>query len=123
MSDDVPQTDIHGRIAARIGAPAADTFCKAFGGRQIYIPADPRRDSRVVAAMGLAAEQAISDEFGRGVVLVPLRQYATGRERLLLAGELLKAGRSNSEIAQALRCHMRTVERIKAALRREGRLA
>ena len=123
MSDQPLESDVYGRVAARLGGEVADAFCKAFGGREVFVAIKPKASGQIAAAMGLEAAQAIYEEFGCGRLLVPMRQYATGRQRRLAVAELLKSGTaSNTEIAAALQVHRRTVERVKAALRREGRL-
>ena len=122
MTDDIPESDIYGRISARIGTTATNAFFKAFGGRLVYIAKDPRRGSPIVAVIGLEAALVLGDELGGDRFLIPLRQYSGPKERRQRVAELLSEGLSAGQIARACGCHMRTVGRIKGALQREGKL-
>ena len=114
--------DLHAELTDAIGKEGADKFCAAFGGRLIYIPASPRAEGRIAKVMGLETASKIAKTVGAGRVLVPLSRYSTTRMRKHLVMIHLRNGSSNAEIAQALKCHTRTVTRLTSQLRREGRL-
>jgi DNA-binding transcriptional regulator LsrR (DeoR family) len=114
--------DIHAQVMAATNEEVADRFCAAFGGRQIYIPADPRPTNRIVMTLGLDAARAICAEIGPGRVIVPLKRFTTHRKLRAFALMHMRNGLSNNKIAEALGCHTRTVTRIARELREQGRL-
>jgi hypothetical protein len=114
--------DVHARITAILGVEIADKFCSAFGGREIYIPTEPRSTNRIVMTMGLETAKAICAELGRGAIIVPLNRYTSHRKRRAIAMVMLRSGKSNNAVAEALGCHTRTVTRITRELRQQGRL-
>ena len=116
------ELDVYGRVFDVVGVEVADRFCEAFGGQRIYIPEHPRENSRLVRAIGMVSAQAVSKELGVGHVMVPLAAFATHRRRRALAAAYLAKGQSKRDIAEALGCHTRTVERIGRQLRQLGKL-
>lgn len=70
MSHPRPPAHIQPFVDA-LGVDGAVTFLLAFGGAELYIPADPKGAGRLVEVMGLDAARALSAEAQR--VIIPKR--------------------------------------------------
>jgi hypothetical protein len=121
-----PALDELARIA---GDVAVAQLVEEHGGTRIYIPAQAPEGHWLVALVGRAAADKLCAHYmqdGRGThVVLPLGPHA-GRHRQLQRAiakrihELDRAGKSASEIARAVRVHMRTVHRHRSAHRSDG---
>lgn len=79
------------------GTDGAVTFLLAFGGAELYIPADPKGASQLVEVMGLEAARALSAEAQR--VIIPKR-IPTAKP--WVARVLFTRGLPKAEIARRL---------------------
>ena len=101
-------------IAEEAGLPAALRMADAFGGTEVWIPARLVDGHRLAELLGRAPAEAVVRRFGSGHLLIPMGPLADGRAKRVRILCMIDEGRSSSAIARALRCHVRTVYRVKA---------
>lgn len=101
-------------VAQAAGLGAALQLAGEFGGTEIWVPEKLTPDHRLAKALGAEAAGVVLALYGRGHLLVPLGPLAdAGRKRREIMA-MIEMGRPASEIARALRCHVRTVYRTKS---------
>lgn len=93
-------------------------MAREFGGCQLYIPQYVTADHRLVRLLGQRRAHKICDALGHGKVVIPLGPNANPALKRREIAALLKQGLSHNRIAAATNCHIRTVERIAAAITR-----
>lgn len=100
-------------IAEATSVAVALKVAHAFGGTEIYIPAKAGPKTPLVKAIGMADATEIIERFGYGELLIPLGPTSdfSRKRRAIIA--LLDEGRSAPEIARRLKCHRRTVIRVR----------
>lgn len=111
-------------LVAVLGDVDAVKLVAALGGTRVYVPAQFRSTSPVVAAIGAAAADRLSKHIvtGHGGLWVDLPRGPSGLfadYRAKLAELASRDDLSEPEIARTLRVHGRTVRRMRAKLRRE----
>lgn len=108
------------RIAEAGGLDLAAAFARAFGGRRIFVPSPDHLTESHALAKGLAAEgrtlkdaRLVAGELG-GYVDVPFGPFAGPARRRRAARDMLAAGATKAQIAQACEMTERTVYRLQA---------
>lgn len=96
-------------VAKLIGDDLATRLSCDFGGIRIYIPINPGEHSPVTASIGQKAANNIAQIYGGMTMKVPLTIGKRSQIRELLAQRKL----SIPQIARKMKCHERTVERVK----------
>ena len=98
-----------------LGLDGEVTFLLAFGGAELYIPADPKGSSRLVEVMGMDAAQSLAALAQRKILQ---RRVPTAKP--WLARVMLTKGLSKAEIARTLHASDVAVRRWIAGHRGEG---
>lgn len=112
--DDLPPT--LRRIAEVAGMTAAVQLAHDHGGTEIYIRKKLDGEHILVRSVGMRAAALILDALGAGALEVPMGPSCYGRQLSRAIAARLAAGHSESQIARALGCHIRTVRRHRANL-------
>jgi hypothetical protein len=102
-------------IASATSVKVALELASRCGGLQMSLSDAP--DSALVRAVGMEAAQAIVKHVGRGVVTIPMANIRGQRARRARSAEMLAGGARPTDVAQACDVHVRTVWRVKAAIR------
>lgn len=114
--DALPQT--LAEIARSCGLGVALTLAREHGGTRLWLPRNPGPNTMLARCVGELAARRIVAHFGGGAELViPLGPTSDHRQQQVRIERLIQEGKSNNEIARQLRCHRRTVERHRQALR------
>lgn len=100
------------------GAETMRQIEAAFGGRQVSLPSAPKEHHDLCRVIGVEKAQTIAIMFGHGRVNIPLG-HANRRVRI---EEACIAGKTATQIVREFGCCSRTVHKIRAKLRREGRM-
>lgn len=100
-------------VATVAGVRAALELAAEFGGRRLYIPKRMHVDHPIARAIGMEAAPKLAALWPAERVLIPLGPCADGARKRAHIRKLLDGGRSVTEIVRALRCHERTVYRVK----------
>lgn len=93
-----------------------------FGGRQLYIPKSPGVDHPISRIIGVDRAMSLANELGGVVVNVPRHPSRSRDWRRQIVRRLTLDGKPSPEIAKAADCTQRTVHRLRALLRQEGKL-
>jgi hypothetical protein len=109
-------------VSQSLGDAVAQKIEQRFGGHRFYIPIIPEEHHALSKAIGLAEAQHIAVLFGSGYVEVPLGASGSMVTRRSLIEQACIDGRTSTSIVRDFGCCSRTVYKIKARLRREGRL-
>ena len=108
-------------VASVIGEAGAWSLVDRFGGREIQVPAPDRVQCGhpLAMALGLDAAKRFAQRFEGPRFLVPNGRYGVNRaaDNAELR-RLLENGASASTAAERCGCHIRTVWRVKARMRR-----
>lgn len=118
--DDLTSADLPGvlgEIAAVIGPGLAARVAEHLGGQYVWLAARPSAQNPLVRVIGRQCAEAVAAALGPNQKLViPCGGFRgqSGRRRKIAA--LLAQGRSHNSIAQEIRCHVRTVERVAASM-------
>lgn len=107
------------QIAGAIGQDLADRLLAARGGTEITIPQHVR-GSLLAEVIGEDAARLLRLEFGAGKLRLPTGHMRGEGGRRRRAKQMLEAGHSISEVAQACGLHSRTVEKYRAKMRDDG---
>lgn len=108
------------RIAQEVAPEAAEAMMRAFGGGSVYLPRDPGPSHVVSRAVGLEAARAIVEILGPGHLDVPRGDAAARKEKAAKGLVMLRANRSEAEIARTLDVSVRTVRRWRRQMRETG---
>lgn len=118
-ADPLPQ--VLADIARIAGEEAARRVADAVGGTQVYIPPQPGPDHWLSQLVGLEAARRIADHFTAGVgplrLEIPLGDVGFMASAQARCDAMLLAGRSERDIALALRYTIRGVRKRRARLR------
>jgi hypothetical protein len=119
------------QVAATCGARVVTQIVKLFGGRRLYIPARRIRANSPLAALGQDDAGKLVEMFGGTEIEVPIghasvRAQASAQARVQIRAFLLEDHPeeervSKHVIAQRFGVSPRTVQRIRAELRKEKR--
>ncbi len=115
-------TGILMEIAEELGDGVALTLSKERGGREIYIPKNPKPTHELSKVVGLEAAESLSKMLGHGNLEIPcgpMRGEAGRRSRIK---DLWNSGKSNAQIAAEVDVHIRTVERVVASIKSDDQL-
>lgn len=104
-------------IADEISEEVAVRLAEARGGREVYVPKLPVADSELARIVGLEAARQLADLLGHGALRVPCGNIGGAGGRRSKIAALWRQGLSQSQIAAEVDVHLRTVERVVAALR------
>jgi hypothetical protein len=114
--DDLPA--VIAEIAEVAGLDAAWTLAEKRGGRDVYIPHRAIAGHWLPELVGMEAAQKICAHYRVGDtgarILIPMASAARAKARF---GEVLGAGTSNSQAAELLGVHERTVRRHRKRIR------
>lgn len=99
-------------IAEEIGEDVAIDLAVARGGREVYIPRNPKANSELSKIVGLDAAVKLNKLLGSGNLLVPCGSVGGAGGRRTRIIKLLKGGMSHANIAAEVDVHTRTVERV-----------
>ena len=98
-------------IADATSIDVAMKLCSEFGGRDVYIPLDPREGCVVGRLIGLAATRQIVKQVGYGHFHIPLCRLLNSRRRDRAIVLDRSTGLSMGLIAKKHGVHTRTVKR------------
>jgi hypothetical protein len=119
-----PLPDALSDIALIAGEAAARSVAGAVGGTRVYIPPRPEADHWLVQLVGSDAAQRIADHFTGGFggirIEIPLADTGFIAQAQARADAMIRAGRSERDIARACGYTIRTIRRRRAALKRAG---
>lgn len=104
------------------GSAARDLLWQEFGGRQLYIPKSPPPDHPINLAIGADRAAVLAKELGGVTVYVPRQPHRSRHWRREVVRRLTIDRQPLDEIAKAADCNTRTVYRLRALLRQEGKL-
>ena len=94
--------------------PVIDKLMNAFGGQELKISENPRPDSKLARVIGVENIQKIADNWGTGIVRLPMG----AKRRDIRVQALLREGKlTHMEIATAVAVSLRTVQYHAARLR------
>ncbi|WP_456387915.1 hypothetical protein [Profundibacter sp.] len=99
-------------IAEEIGEDVAVDLAVARGGREVYIPRNPKLGSELSKIVGLDAAVKLNKLLGSGNLLVPCGSVGGAGGRRTRIIKLLESGMSHANIAAEVDVHTRTVERV-----------
>ena len=108
-----PLPEVLARVRDEIDLATALKLADAFGGTVIYLPMKPTAKTRIARALGVTAAARLVGIFGYGQLLVPLGPSADHARKRKAIRDLLEAGHGPDAVALRLRCHVRTVYRVK----------
>lgn len=115
-----PLPQVLADIAMIAGEDAARLVAAAVGGTQVYIPPQPGADHWLAKLVGLDAARRIADHFTAGVgparIEIPLGDVGFMATAQARCDAMLMAGRSERDIALALRYTIRGVRKRRARL-------
>lgn len=118
-ADPLPQ--VLADIAMIAGEEAARRVADAVGGTQVYIPPLPGADHWLAKLVGLEAARKIGDHFTAGAIGaridIPLGDSGFMASAQARCDAMLLAGRSERDIALALRYTIRGVRKRRARLK------
>ena len=97
------------------GAEVADELCTRAGGRRVYVPRGRIAESALGQIIGERAVSKLAAAFGGESIDVPTMRH-------LVIQKLCLAGKSAGQVASEALCSRRTVFKVKAQLRAEGKL-
>lgn len=111
-----------GELAEVFGAATAAALIDAFGGLNLYIPAQPENDSPLCHAVGEKAAEWLAECYGGERVDIPTGHFRKIEDRTRSIASLAAQGLSAPKIARQLGLCRRTVYRHLAAARRAALL-
>ena len=117
-ADPLPQ--VLADIARIAGEEAARRVADAVGGTQVYIPPQPGPDHWLSKLVGHDAARRIADHFTAGFparIEIPLGDFGFMASAQARCDAMLLAGRSERDIALALRYTIRGVRKRRARLK------
>jgi len=116
-----PLPQVLAEIAMIAGEEAARRVAGTVGGTQVYIPPRPGPDHWLAKLVGLEAARKIADHFTAGVgparIEIPLGDTGFIASAQARCDAMLLAGRSERDIALALRYTIRGVRKRRARLK------
>lgn len=98
-------------VAEVAGEAAAQALALKLGGCELKISG--RKGGKLARVVGDAAARKIAEALGAEKVTIPMAHLRGQRGRREAAAQLLRAGRTVTEVAQACDVHERTVWRVK----------
>ncbi|MBB5987413.1 hypothetical protein [Sphingobium lignivorans] len=108
-------------IADVAGEDAARAILDEHAGQRIYLPAAPRPDHWLCALIGHDQAVAVCDRLTAGVahivIEIPLADRGTARQLQARIDQMIREGKSESDIVRATRVSVRTVRRRRARIR------
>lgn len=104
------------------GGDARELLWREFGGLSLYVPKSPRIDHPISRTIGVERAILLAQELGGITVNVPRHPSRSRHWRREIVRRLSLDGKPSSEIAKAADCNQRTVHRLRALLRQEGKL-
>lgn len=98
-----------------LGLPLALRVCEARGGRIVHIPGAVTQGSAIARHLGIEAARRISEHYGGGPqdLLIPLGPTSDEKRKRREIRNLIRRGYSRAAIAGMVRCHIRTVQRVR----------
>lgn len=110
-------------VAERLGEGAALRLAHDFGGTRQYLPLAEHltHEHPLAHSLGLAAARELCSAFGPGHVNIPLGESASIGRRRRIVHDALAQGLSLNKTARRAGTTRRTVERIKARMKRGGK--
>jgi hypothetical protein len=127
LLDGVPK-----ELALRAGVDAGERLVRFFGGRRLYVPRKSRPGSELLEKLGEDAMRTLMDLYGGDDVNVPLgvdaeRRYSSAVRQQQIVEYLRAQGDpqkvSKYEVAAMFGVSARTVQRVRARMRRLARIA
>ena len=106
---------IAAEITKAIGPDLTVKLLKARGGTELMVPRRAR-GTVLAALVGEPAAERVIEALGPGKVVLPCAHLRGAGARKLQAMQLLRAGRSLSEVALECDLHIRTVSNYRAEL-------
>lgn len=107
-------------IAGEIGFTATITLATWYGGKNLYIPAQPDESMALVKLIGMPSARRLSAVWGSSLVAVPTMWVYEEGQRNRLVGSLLHQGMGTKEIARAMGMTERRIQQIRRALEDAG---
>jgi hypothetical protein len=110
------------RVAELTSREVAVKLMTVFGGVDIVIPRRPRSNGPLAKAIGLDATKKLCAGIGHGRISIPIGRSAAAGDLKREIQQLLSSGKSVRAVALELGIHLRTVWRVRAAMKIEGLL-
>ena len=119
MSDDSPTIAETGNVfddlVAILGEQGAEAVCRAKGGRRVYVSKAPGKKNAIVRDLGIDIATKLAPHYGGESLLIPLGNNAGQKRIRRQIRRCLREGKSWSETAKIVGCHVRTVQRVAVA--------
>jgi hypothetical protein len=109
-------------ISGEIGFSAAITLAVWYGGRNLYVPAEPDEGMAVAKLVGMPAARRLCEEWGGSTLAVPTMWRYEEEQRNRTIGNLLIEGKGTKEIAAIMGMTERRIQQIRRALEDAGML-
>lgn len=109
-------------IAGEIGFTATVTLATWYGGKNLYVPAEPNEESHIVRLVGMSAAKRLAAVWGSTLIAVPTMWVYEEGQRNRLVGALIGRGIGLKEIARDMGVSERRVQQIRRALEDTGLL-
>ena len=109
-------------IAGEIGFTATVTLATWYGGKNLYIPANPDEKSALVRLIGLPAAKRLADLWHSSFLAVPTMWHYEEQQRNRTIGALLIDGKGTKEISVIMGMTERRIQQIRRALEDAGML-
>lgn len=122
MNQDEGDESALAAIRRACGTEVASRLVEAFAGLKVFIPGKPNATSKLAEYFDTKTLQQLSDVAGGEHILIPIgSRNAIGQMRARVR-QMLLAGLPAREIVQSAGCAVRTVFKVKAAMREAGEL-
>lgn len=103
-------------IAGEIGFTATVMLATWYGGKNLYVPAEPLDTSMVVRLIGMPAARRLASAWGGLMVAVPTMWQYEEAQRNRTIGALLIDGKGTKDIAGIMGMTERRIQQIRRSL-------
>jgi hypothetical protein len=103
-------------IAGEIGFTATVMLSTWYGGRNLYVPANPDESSMIVKLIGMPAARRLAAQWGGSPVAVPTMWRYEEAQRDRTIGALLLEGKNTKDIAAIMGMTERRIQQIRRSL-------
>lgn len=104
-------------LVEAVGYSAFEMLVSVRGGRRIYVPTDIAAAAQIVQWIGQEKAGLLIEAFGGFAVDIPNRRPTTQPSRRAIIEELIRAGKTDGEVADLVQCTERAVRGYRAEMR------